>query len=566
MSIMGRSSVFTYPWFPRSGLGTPQTQNGVPKPELGHENWSWRTIMKAIVRCTLLLVLLPATRAVAADSPSSAAARAKAIAPFIDEQTIVVIRVDLTQAEIDPIYDKLLELVPLVERAIGTHRAKLQRARAGFLKAGARELYLVLSLADLPGHAPFVIIPRADEVDLAMARASAPPPGKDDVIEPVGGAVFVGVRPTRERVKAMEPDARAELARAFEAAGDTAAQVLLLPPSYARRVIRETMPTLPEEIGGGPSTILTEGLLWAAVGVDVAPEMALRLTIQSQDKRAAAALRAKWRDAVRLLSSQEAARKLVPDLDHAAAQTVPEVEGDRLVLTLSEAERAVQALSAAVTPPIERARARAWRMQSVNNLKQLGLAMHNYHECHTVVKDEKSFPAVGNTDASGRLLLSWRVHVLPFIEQAELYEQFHLDEPWDSEHNRTLIERMPEAYRCPASKHAREQGLSTYRVVSGEGTVFPPGGQGIAIKEIEDGTSNTIMIVEVGDEHAVTWTKPEGVPFDPEHPARGLGGQFEGGFNVAMCDGSVRFVVRAIAPETLRALFTRAGGEPVAAW
>jgi len=517
--------------------------------------------MSTPIRCLAFTALALAACLVHAE-PFDPAARAKAIAPFLDEETIVVIHVDLTQTEIDPLYDKLLELVPLVEQAIGTRRAELRRARAAFLEAGAKELYLVVSLADLPGRAPFVVLPRAGEVDLAMLRASAPPPGKDDVIEPVDDAVFVGLRPVLQRIKTIEPDPRGHLATAFEASGDTAVQVLLLPPSYARRVIRETLPTLPPEIGGGPSTILTEGLLWAAAGVDVEPKIALQLTIQSRDGQAAAALRAKWRDALRLLSSQDAARKLVPDLEQAAAQTIPDIERDRLVLAVSEAEGTIQALSAAITPPIERARARAWRMQSVNNLKQLGLAMHSYHECHTVVKDQKSFPAVGNTDASGRLLLSWRVHILPFIEQAQLYEQFHLDEPWDSEHNRTLIERMPEAYRCPASKHARKQGLSTYRVVSGEGTVFP-GPQGVAIKEIKDGTSNTIMLVEVDDDHAVTWTKPEGLPFDPDHPARGLGGQFEDGFNVTMCDGSVSFLRLPGDEENLRRLFWRADGQPI---
>ncbi|HUT92252.1 MAG TPA: DUF1559 domain-containing protein [Thermoguttaceae bacterium] len=494
-------------------------------------------------------------------APFDPAARAKAIAPFLDEQTVAVMHVDLTRLDVESILAKLVEIVPALGQEIQSEgvEVELRQAREGFLKAGAKELYLVASLADLPPCGPIVIIPHAAEVDPALLRASMPSAWKADVMEPVGGAMFFGAQAAFDRFKATEPDPRPDLAKAFEAAGDTAAQFVVLPPSYAARVIRETMPTLPAEIGGGPSAVLTEGLLWAVLGVDVAPKMALRLTIQSRDELAAAALRAKWLDAVRFLCAQEAARKAVPDLEEVAASTIPNVEGDRLVLRLSEPEDGIRALSAAITPPLQEARARAQRMQSMNDLKHLGLAMHNYHDL------KKSFPAVGNTDAGGKLLLSWRVHILPFVEQQKLYDQFHLDEPWDSEHNRTLIDKMPEAYRCPASKHRKEQGLSTYRVVTGEGTVFP-GREGVPLKEIKDGTSNTIMIVEVDDDHAVIWTKPEGLPFDPDHPARGLGGHFEGGFHVAMCDGSVRFVVNAIAPETLRALFTRAGREPIAAW
>jgi hypothetical protein len=87
-------------------------------------------------------------------------------------------------------------------------------------------------------------------------------------------------------------------------------------------------------------------------------------------------------------------------IEQAAALLTPEVQGDRLVLTLSEPDASIRALLAAITPPFVEARARAQRKQSMDQLKQLGLAMHNYHYF------EKSFPAAGNADADGHLLLS----------------------------------------------------------------------------------------------------------------------------------------------------------------
>ncbi|MFH1924802.1 MAG: DUF1559 domain-containing protein [Planctomycetota bacterium] len=524
--------------------------------------------MKTLAGFTLLVVLFSVTHAVGAEPGFDPGARAKAIAPFIDAQTVAVVYVDLTRIEVDPLLGKLVELVPEARWDVEEARPNLTRARDGLLKAGARELYVVVSLADVPRGGPFVILPGAGAIDVDALRASFPPPGKNEVIERIGGAWFVGLRQAYERVKSIEPDVRDELARAFEAADDTAAQLLLMPPAHSDRVIEEMMPTLPEEIGGGPSTILTRGLLWAVVGMDAPPKMSFRLVIQSQDQEAAEALRGKWLDVVRFLSTSEEAqraRRALRDLDKAMALrnfeevvelTTPKVENDRLVINLGDPDGSIQAFLAALTPPLEKARARAKRAQSMNNLKQLGLAMHNYYDVY------KTFPAVGNTDAGGKLLLSWRVHILPYVEQQKLYEQFHLDEPWDSEHNRTLIEKMPAAYRSPASKHREKQGLATYRVVSGEETVFP-GREGIPMKEIKDGTSNTIMIVEVDDEHAVIWTKPEGLPFDPEDPERGLGGQFEGGFNAAICDGSARFFELPQPKERLRALFTRAGGEVI---
>ena len=511
--------------------------------------------MKTFVRCTLFVALIGVTGLIRAEPPFDAAARAKAIAPFIDEQTVAVVHVDLARVEIDLLLDKLVQLAPEVTDGVEEKRADIKRGHTAFLQAGARELYYVVSV-DLRNMPPFAVIPHAESVDVDALVAAAGPPAKKGVLQVVKGAVLVGSPEVLKHVKTMQPDVRSELARAFEAAGDTAAQVLLLPPKHARRVIEEIMPELPEEVGDGPSTILTRGLLWAAAGVDVAPEMSLRLVIQSQGGEAAAALRAKWLEVAQFLSTQEAARKVVPDFGKAAALTVPKVEGDRLVLSLNEPEGGIRALWAAITPPIEEVRVRIQRNRSVTRLKRVGLAMHKYHDKH------KSFPAVGSTDESGKLLLSWRVHVLPFLDQQELYRQFHLDEPWDSEHNRTLIEKMPETYRCPASKLRQKQGLSTYRVVSGEGTVFP-GREAIPIREIRDGTSNTIMIVEVDDDHAGIWTKPEGLPFDPQNPARGLGGQFDGRFHAAFCDGSVSFLQLPGDEENLRRMLLRADGETV---
>ncbi len=100
--------------------------------------------------------------------------------------------------------------------------------------------------------------------------------------------------------------------------------------------------------------------------------------------------------------------------------------------------------TALLLPAVQAAREAARRAQCVNNLKQIGLALHNYHDT------TNGFPAAAITSKDGKPLLSWRVAILPYIEQQELYNQFHLNEPWDSPHNKTLIARMPVAYNCPS--------------------------------------------------------------------------------------------------------------------
>ena len=163
--------------------------------------------------------------------------------------------------------------------------------------------------------------------------------------------------------------------------------------------------------------------------------------------------------------------------------------------------------------------------QSINNMKMIMLAMHNYHDAN------KRFPPAYKADKEGKPLLSWRVLILPMIEQADLYNQFHLDEPWDSENNKKLIAKMPAEYRSPNSKAG--EGKTNYLTVRGENTVFP-GKQGVRIADITDGTSFTIAIVEASDEKAVIWTKPDDFEYrqgkSAKRPCGPASGRFSGRF------------------------------------
>lgn len=218
--------------------------------------------------------------------------------------------------------------------------------------------------------------------------------------------------------------------------------------------------------------------------------------------------------------------------------------------------------AALLVPATTSARLSARRSQSINNLKQIGLALHNYHSVNN------HLPPGVIADKEGKPLLSWRVAILPYIEQAALYNEFHLDEPWDSAHNKPLIARMPTTYARPGAQ--ADPGKTFYRGFSGESTVFDPKVKdGVGFHDVTDGTSNTLAIVEA--KTAVTWTKPDQeIPFDPapekaRNILKDLGGHSPGGFNALMLDGSVRFIKESINVNVLRALITRNGGEVISA-
>jgi hypothetical protein len=196
------------------------------------------------------------------------------------------------------------------------------------------------------------------------------------------------------------------------------------------------------------------------------------------------------------------------------------------------------------------------RAVSMNNLKQIALAVLNYESTFN------KFPAAYTADkATGKPLLSWRVAILPYIEQDALYRQFHLDEPWDSPNNKKLVELMPSIYRSPAS-HLAGRGMTNYVTFRSKDSAFP-GKDQISMRDITDGTSNTLMAVEVDDSKAVIWTKPDDLDFNAQNPHSGLGGLWQTGFVAALCDGSVRFIPAGVDAATLKNLVSRADGNVI---
>ena len=179
---------------------------------------------------------------------------------------------------------------------------------------------------------------------------------------------------------------------------------------------------------------------------------------------------------------------------------------------------------------VDKVHVAADRMKDANNLKQIALAMHIGH-------DANQFLPQDILDKNGKPLLSWRVAILPYIEQANLYKQFKLDEPWDSPNNKKLIAQMPPTYASPLVMDP--PGKTRYKTFIGKGAMFERG-QKITLTNITDGTSNTIMVA--GGGQPVDWTKPEDIPFTGKIDPKSLMLPGRTGINVAMGDGSVRWV------------------------
>lgn len=208
-----------------------------------------------------------------------------------------------------------------------------------------------------------------------------------------------------------------------------------------------------------------------------------------------------------------------------------------------------------VMPSIDRIlRSLTRQMDSSNNFKMVLLAMHNYHDTYN------RFPAPAITDADGKPLLSWRVALLPFLEEQALYQQFRLNEPWDSEHNLPLSKRMPKVFATAGLR--LPPGQTVVHASVGELIGLRPK-EPTGLRDFRDGTSNTILILESTLDSAVPWSKPEDVKIDLEDPLAKFIGSPKKSFQVGMGDGSVRRLPDDIDPTMFKAMLTRAGGEVI---
>jgi len=228
-----------------------------------------------------------------------------------------------------------------------------------------------------------------------------------------------------------------------------------------------------------------------------------------------------------------------------------DVSGEGRFLTLTAPLGDVAAIVQTVVPPIQAARDAAKRVQSKNNLREIALALLNYKSEHG------HFPPSVLYDKNTGTPYSWRVAILPYMEQNEIYKQYRFNEPWDSKNNKKVLESRPMQLLSPTEPTSTN---TAYFALLGPETAFPKG-EVLDLTKFTDGTSDTILVVEA--KRNVPWTKPEDIPYSSDKPLPKLGGWFKGVFNTAFCDGSVHQLSEDIAPKTLRSLIERADGNAV---
>jgi uncharacterized protein DUF1559 len=532
----------------------------------------------AIVACTIVQIGSMSDYCLAAEASN----QASIIAPFLNDDTFAVAHIDVASLKPLESSNSLLSMLSLVsgEPRAGEQFASMANDSLKQVQdSGVQSMDLAMGLGDLyDGGGPILVITprsgtRLEEMERALqvsGREAVQDPAKN-MLRPLienldtyrkGDVLLVGTKGTLNRYAAYQSATRTDLVKPLAKLtneGAVAAAVVCPGPDF-RRVVRELWPAMPGSLAPLSGDLLADRFQHLELAVNSPPDAKPRLMLQTRDAESAQLFARLWQNlpnATTEFGGNPKSQAQVKGYVQLLVGHLPaKADGTRVTIGVptgeSDAAKLTTMISTAVNASMESGR----RRERMDRFKQISLAMVNYESA------KKHLPAAAIYDNDGRPLLSWRVAILPYLEQGALYKQFHLDEPWDSPHNRALVAKMPKVYADPdpQGKKLAQEGKTTYQVPVGPETVFYKN-DGTKVSEIKDGTSRTILFVEVEPKRAVVWTKPEDWEVDMAHPRRGVARDDRNIFAAARCDVSVHAVPVNIDEKILRALLTRAGGD-----
>ena len=566
----------------------------------------------------LVLLTVFASLAVAQDSSPSSAEVAKKIAPLVNESTVLVGYAQIKDLDLFKIAERSVgyldrimselnfgeqafqatrnEAIKILEEKKGIIQEPLEKFKAD---SGIEEAYIVCNLAEpvFPFLFAFPVGGKSEEQKQKICDYLAPFNETSNlVVYSNGDFIFAGsatdaylyeedqehVNLLKKQIDNFKAAPLPVLQEAFALReGDPVCVVGILPKNV-QKLIKQFTEAMGEDF---PKEMLnfaaffSTRVRWGVLGIDpLKPE--IQMTVKAKNESSAKDILRAFEGLLSYASvSVNFAMSMIGDerikdgvplgievYKGYLRSFFPQQKGDTLVwehdLSPEKIKPGISAPTgiavALLLPAVQAAREAARRMQCANHLKQIGLALHNYHAVH------QTLPPIFTVDKDGNLLHSWRVLILPFMEQQTLYDQIRLDEPWDSEYNKQFHNRCPAVYQCPSQQDKSESGLCYYSVIMGKETAFfDEHSKNFA--SISDGTSNTVCVVE--RKEPINWMDPlNEITFEEalegiNTPDGKVGSRHTQGINALLFDGSVQYISNTIVADTWKALLTISGGE-----
>ncbi|NBY03517.1 MAG: DUF1559 domain-containing protein [Planctomycetes bacterium] len=352
--------------------------------------------------------------------------------------------------------------------------------------------------------------------------------------------------------KDTKKNKRTDVAQGFDAMGSLPFGAMLFPSKDNPLDLGKIFPSLKKANGKDTEVPgILNGLKLVTLGMYLDP-WRIQMVIQTENRELANDVHQSILKAI----------QSVPDLVQAQ---VEEVGKDPVFKALAAMVKSVSIMDDKVTIVItdfdpyfeiaarinEQNQAKAVAAQSMNKVKNIASALLAYH------KDRGKFPPAATLSKEGKPLLSWRVQILPYLGHNFLYKQFRQNEPWDSEHNKKLIRRIPPSFR--ESQEHLDKGTTPFQAPVGLATLFAPGGTGTNSIQISNELSNTIMLVKVPEDKTAIWTKPEDWEIDINLPAKDLLKGFTNSIVFACADGEVKTILLKEAEDKIKSMLAIEG-------
>ncbi len=435
-------------------------------------------------------------------------------------------------------------------------------------RAGIHYVYVLLRTSDVNAGGPVWIVPVASgKLELAeksLQNMLTELPQLQSVFQSIqtrDNSIVAGASEFQVKQAMSRRKLKRDLSTAWQALGTGSAGLIVFGDPDSRRVVREMFPVLPAPFDSITADLLANNLSWGGIELKFPPKLKVKIEIEAANSATAKVVSEAIRNGLEKLGTWKKVQSLLPEAERNDMfnSLNPVVDDTRTTLAFDPITNDLKRLAKVLGPIVRQARDKATLYDEMNRLRQLALAMHNYHDAY------RHLPNPDGRSEKNPAGLSWRVHVLPFLGEMELWKQFKLDEPWDSQHNLPLIKQMPAIYQSPlaTARAANQQDKTTYQVPYAKEALFAPGEDGPSLMKITDGTSNTIMIVATLPEDAVIWTQPDDWKVNLDDPFKGLNDGKGESVVAAFADASIRIIPVKIEPEVLRALITKAGGEVV---
>lgn len=455
---------------------------------------------------------------------------------YIDGRTIAAGWIDISKLDVD-------ELARFQERINGAspNMAQAKEIRNALVQLGVTKIYWCTDLASISKGPQAVIVPAPKEkLQIVATILSAVAAESKGVAITADNVVLVGnADAVLQLTSKKETTGNPALTEALDGVKDPHGFVLLTPIA-AVLPVASIMPQLSN--GDSERTAKASELLVSLKSVTISGELppanaTIKITTKSAD------VAQSLTEFINAMSKEK-----LPD---AFTSVQFETDGDSTILAIRTLDQAMAAISA-----LQEITTGQSRPNAMNSLKQIALGMHNFYDVYG------HFPPQSLTDAKGKRMLSWRVMILPYLDQAPLYNEFHLDESWNSAHNIKLVAKMPAIYKSTASTgEKQEPGKTRFVAPLTLNSTFGRVGPAVRFQDITDGTSNTLLVVEASSDKAVTWTKPEDLTINEADHLNSIINPAADGFAACMCDGSARFFAKNIMPEALQGILSINGAE-----